>query len=326
MTGNWTLSVWSDSRQDKAVVQSMLALMKGGAVDAWSYSEASTADLLLGNSSSPPPRDFSDKDTSFVVARLLEPGASPRDDGALEVCRPMRAMHFLDLLNEASLRLRQQAISRAPLMQETARVGAGPDQSQIAAAQALFEIRRSRHDQPVALTKDGSLLAMVNLGRGAVASGLGMTQLLANVEQNFASLEPRTNHHWEEALAQWGAQSLDALCWQLGQKMAQRIGLAPWLHDSTPYRLISWPDFGAIGNDRLGFKLAAQMSKRPLSVTQLSEISGASPGLIVSFLNSVSLCGLLVAGPGAAPAVVARRPPASARLSMISRLRTRLGL
>lgn len=174
--------------------------------------------------------------------------------------------------------------------------------------------------------KDGSLLAMVNLGRGAVASGLGMTQLLANVEQNFASLEPRTNHHWEEALAQWGAQSLDALCWQLGQKMAQRIGLAPWLHDSTPYRLISWPDFGAIGNDRLGFKLAAQMSKRPLSVTQLSEISGASPGLIVSFLNSVSLCGLLVAGPGAAPAVVARRPPASARLSMISRLRTRLGL
>lgn len=326
MTDSWTLSVWSDSPQDHAVVQSMLSLMQGGLTDHWSYGDAATADLLvLGKFSSRPPR--LDEHDSYVVAQLTEPGITPLIESALKVSRPLRAMPFLDLLHEASIRLRAIAASPAFPSTDNAPLSVSPDRLQLIAGKALFELRHSRHRQPVAvIADDGSLMAMIDPERGAVASESSAAQLLDRIGQQFGRLQQHTNHTWDGAQSRWSLHALDGLCWQLGQKLGKQIGLAPWLQSTTPYRLISWPDFGAIGSDRIGFKLSAELSLKAMPADQLCQVSGVNPQVVASFLNSVSLCGLLVTAPDSAPAAPAARQPAPERLSMISRLRLKLGL
>ena len=326
MTDSWTLSVWSDSPQDQAVVQSMLSLMRGGLTDHWSYGDAATADLLvLGKSSSRPPR--LDDDDSYVVAQLTEPGSTPLVESALKVSRPLRAMPFLDLLHEASSRLRAIAASQSFPSTDNAPLSVNPVQLLLVAGKALFDLRRSRHRQPVAvIADDGSLMAMIDQERGAVASEFNAAQLLNKIGQQFGRLQLHTNHTWNGAQTRWPLHPLDGLCWQLGQKLGQQIGLVPWLQNTTPYRLISWPDFGAIGSDRLGFKLSAQLSHKALTADQLCQVSGVNPQVVAAFLNSTLLCGLLVTAPDSVPAAPAARQPAPERLSMISRLRLKLGL
>ncbi len=326
MTASWTLSVWSDLPQDHAVVRLMLSLIQGGLNDRWSYGDAATANLLvLGQFSSPPPR--LDEDDSYVVAQLTERGVTPILKSSLKVSRPLRAMPFMDLLHEASSRLRGKAASQSFPATDNAPLGVSPARLQLVAGKALFELRRSSPRQPAAvLADDGSLMAMIDQERGTVASESSAAQLLDRIGQQFGRLQLHSSHTLDGAQTGWYLHALDGLCWQLGQRLGHQIGLAPWLESTTPYRLISWPDFGAIGSDRLGFKLSAQLSIKALTVGQLDQVPGVNPQVVASFLNSASLCGLLISTPTSTATALAARPPAPERLSVISRLRSRLGL
>lgn len=333
----WKVSVWSDSLQDPAVVRSMLSLLGKGTANRWSFSDPSSADLLLlGNSSVfLPPSQATD--SSRIVARLLEPGeSSGGGDDALSVNRPLRAMPFIDLLDEAARRLHalrtSAALARVQAQQQAQeRIEALPDldpsPSVLAAAHALHRIRMRRFVTPMALmSADGSMLAMIDIRSAALASVHGMSELLERIGRQFQRVEPRTASNWEQALLQSPRQSLDGLCWQLGKNLAHHFGLAPWLQKDELYRLAHWPDFGAIGNERVGFKLSAQLTRQPLTPHQLCAAASVSFSEVASFLNSASLCGLLAAGPAAQPRNAPARAPVPERLSMIARLRSRLGL
>lgn len=125
--------------------------------------------------------------------------------------------------------------------------------------------------------------------------------------------------------------SLDALCWQLGLRCNAKGGLLPQLRLDANYKLIGWPDFGAIGIQRFGLKLAAEMSMRSASPSFLAEKLQLKIEDVIGFVNAAAVSGLLLADQSATtqkapPVATAAAKEQAPRVSMFSRLRAKLGL
>ena len=319
-----TINVWSDSQEERSVVRSMLSILGASVEDEWHFTDSPSADLLLLGNSSVEPRSAAGG--AHVVARLLNAGDPLPSGDTLVVRRPLRAMPFMDLLNEAARRLRTlpavQALSMTidPTLLDQF-------QAQLSLAQSLHDVRASGILRPFALVgTDGSEVAFMNLARAAFSSSYRMGELLVHLKTNPVRLEPRTVRDWEQAVIQDAPQLLDVLCWRIGNSLADWNGLVPWLKKNENYHMTGWPDFGSIGADSVGVKLSAILVKRSLTPLQLSSASGVSFSQVVSFLNSVSICGLLASAPPAQARVATRLAPPPERLSILGRLRQKLGL
>ena len=319
-----TINVWSDSQEERSVVRSMLSILGASVEDEWHFTDSPSADLLLLGNSSVEPRSAAGG--AHVVARLLNAGDPLPSGDTLVVRRPLRAMPFMDLLNEAARRLRTlpavQALSMTidPTLLDQF-------QAQLSLAQSLHDVRASGILRPFALVgTDGSEVAFMNLARAAFSSSYRMGELLVHLKTNPVRLEPRTVRDWEQAVIQDAPQLLDVLCWRIGNSLADWNGLVPWLKKNENYHMTGWPDFGSIGADSVGVKLSAILVKRSLTPLQLSAASGVSFSQVVSFLNSVSLCGLVAPAPPVQARVATRLAPPPERLSILGRLRQKLGL
>ncbi|MDP1741721.1 hypothetical protein [Polaromonas sp.] len=324
MADKLTINVWSDSLEERSVVRSMLSIIGASADDDWQFTDSPSADLLLLGNASVEPRAAGGN--AHVVARFLNAGDPLPGGDALAVQRPLRPMPFMDLLNEAARRLRSlpavQAFSATidPSLLDQF-------QPQLSLAQSLRDVRASGMLRPFALRgANGDVLALINLARAALSSSYDVGALHRHLKTNFVRLEPRTVSEWEQAVLQDTPQSLDVLCWRTGNSLADWNGLVPWLNKNESYRMIGWPDFGSIGTDTVGIKLSALLVKRSLTPLQLSAVSSVSFGQVVSFLNSASLCGLLTVAPPAQATIATRLAPPPERLSMMGRLRRKLGL
>lgn len=324
MADKLTINVWSDSQEERSVVRSMLSILGASAEDEWHFTDSPSADLLLLGNSSVEPRSAGGG--AHVVARFLNAGDPLPGGDALAVHRPLRAMPFMDLLNEAARRLR--SIPAVQAFSPTIDPGLLDQfQPQLSLAQSLRDVRSSGMLRPFALVgSDGSTIALVNIARAAISSIYGVGDLHKHLKTNFVKLEPRTVRDWEHAVLHDTPQSLDVLCWRTGNSLADWNGLVPWLNKNESYRMIGWPDFGSIGTDSVGVKLTAVLVKRSLSPLQLSAANSVSFSQVVGFLNAASLCGLLVPAPSAQARVATRLAPPPERLSMIGRLRQKLGL
>ena len=324
MAQKLTINVWSDSPEERSVVRSMLSILGASAEDEWHFTESPSADLLLLGNSSVEPRSAGGG--AHVVARMLNAGDPLPSGDTLAVQRPLRAMPFMDLLNEAARRLRTLPVVQAfsptidPMLLEQF-------QAQLTLVQSLRDVRASGILRPFTLVgADGSEVALINLARAAFSSSYLMGDLLVHLKTNPVRLEPRTVRDWEQAVIQDAPQLLDVLFWRIGNSLADWNGLVPWLKKNESYHMTGWPDFGSIGSDSVGVKLSAILVKRSLTPLQLSAASGVSFSQVVSFLNSVSLCGLLAPAPPAQARVATRLAPPPERLSILGRLRQKLGL
>ena len=323
MAEKLTINVWSDSQEERAVVRSMLSILGSSTGNEWSFTDSPSADLFLLGNCSTEPRLV--PGSSRVIARFLNAGESQSDDDSLTLVRPLRAMPFLDLLNEAARRLRSMPVVQAfslsidPVLESQF-------QPQLVWAQTLREIRTSGNLRPFALVGlDGAVLALINLSRAAISSSYG-GDLHTHLKTNPVTFEVRSVLQWEQATLNHTPQSLDVLCWRTGSSLSEWNGLAPWLNKNEGYRMIGWPDFGSIGTDSVGIKLSALLAKRSLTPLQLCAGSGVSFSQVTGFLNSASLCGLLAHMPVPQASVAVREAAPPERLSMIGRLRQKLGL
>lgn len=323
MNPKWTLNVSSDSPNEQAVVRSMLSLLKGRFEDSWTFTERHQADLILVRGPDPQPTSRG-ADDRRVIARFLDSTEAMPPNDALTLERPLRAMPFLDLLNEAGRRLR--ALHAAPRTSSAGDANAPPIRPPVAVR--LYQLRSTEAQQAaVALTAaDGSELAVVLLARGVIASTLTIPSLLEQLDEGFVPSEAlRKLDERQRRLVEHHSQPLDALFWQAGVALAQSSGLAPWLRNDETYRLIGWPDFGAIGADEAGFRFSALLSKRAMTPARLATTSQQDLIKVTSFLNAASMCGLLAKGTLQSPATMAAGPTSLQR-SLIGRLRAKLGL
>ena len=324
MAEKLTINVWSDSQEERAVVRSMLSILGSSTGEEWCLTDSPSADLFLLGNSSTEPRLVPGR--SRVVARFLTAGESQSDDDSMTLARPLRAMPFLDLLNEAARRLRSMPVVQAFSLSVDP-VLVSQFQPQLVWAQTLREIRTSGNLRPFALVGlDGAVLALINLSRAAISSSYGVGDLHTHLKTNSARFEVRSVLQWEQATQNHTPESLDVLCWRTGSSLSEWNGLAPWLNKNESYRLIGWPDFGSIGTDSVGIKLSALLAKRSLTPLQLCAVSGVSFSQVTGFLNSASLCGLLAHVPVALASLAVSQAAPPERLSMIGRLRQKLGL
>ena len=348
-------------------MNSMLNLLNASVGHRWEFVEPELANLLLLGSSMLPPAP-NNLGASQLIARFVEPGQSGYAGAAFSIQRPLRAMPFLELLTDSEKRLRELSGDRPSALPRASRPfefdssadtalqsaantkRSGEDSTELmdspasepsgavpggrhpahAAGWFLHGLRRTgASSQAVALIdRDGIELAAVSAGRAAFASAHALPDLLVLLESSFRRAEPRSSGFWDRVIAVNPAQPLDLLSWHVGKLMAAQSGLAPWLNLDQSYRLISWPDFGTIGAERVGFKLAASLAQKSFTAGQVSATTGVPLGEVVSFLNSASLCGLLVAGVTAQPGAPASSEPdaQAGKRSMLARLRSKLGL
>jgi hypothetical protein len=175
---------------------------------------------------------------------------------------------------------------------------APPDRS-IALAEALQALRAPGViGVPTALLSDeGHVLCVVRPRRAVVDSPHGLAALLPELRARFCRV--MRVDAGQASLSATSALSLDALCWRLGREIAAQRGLLPWLRRMSSYRLVSWPDFSAIGDDDAGRRLASLLVERNLELVELRAHVHARS--VHAFLNGAALCGLLVGASGPAP-------------------------
>lgn len=318
MPCEWTLSVMSEYPDEVAIVRSMLSILRTNLTDQWQLVESPHADLLVmgaGAESALRPRN------TQVVGRLLSPGERP-ENAVLTLERPVRAMPFMEFLNMASMRLkaRNEAASLSP----AANAKCSPAQS---LGQTLAALRKSgTFKRPMALLDaSGERLATINTNRGEIVCHRQDGDIVHLLEQGFEQAQALTARDWEAACLTAKPGRLDRICWQLGTRLAETEGLGSWLQNMAGFRLIGWPDFGAIGNDRAGIKLSANLTQRAHTPESAAVATAVAIEQVYGFLNASSLCGLLVES----PCVAAQQTPAIRRpeqASVISRLRGKLGL
>lgn len=350
----WGVSVLSNSPHDGAVVTSMLNLLRASTGDCWIIVEPEKAHFLL-IASGMTVSALSGTTAPRVTAQLLEIDEPALGGAGLLIRRPLRAMPFLELLQEVDSRLRELAIPlkhfpadvepipTLSLSEGTTEVLTPPTwapsdstalgaptfgvQPPQALGWCLHSARKGSNSSTIVLIdRDGSELAAINVARASFASVYPLDELVLRIQTGFRKAEMRALSAWD-SFPGGTPLALDLLCWNVGKIIGTQAGLAPWLNGDQAYRVISWPDFGVIGLDRVGMKLSAHLAQKCLTAQQLSSVSGVDLGAVFSFLNSTSLCGLLVAGPAKQPFV---RSASAAELpqqrSMFTRLRTKLGL
>ena len=317
----------------------MMTLLSGKTDQTWVVSEDSSCGLVLtGNAATDSEHQPMPAKTGPRVLALLLSQDDPEAGGvALSIRRPIRVMPLIDLLNEAGRRLAQQALTE-PTFVRTQAVAAVPPSTppvspHVATALVLRELRQNpKTAQPTALMNNaGTAMAVVRVGPGTVTATLPLDELAKAMAQTFSESKPLALlPNVEARLKDVAPQSLDALCWKIGANLVNSVGLAPWLKTDVVYRLLGWPDFGAIGADRYGMKLSAAMLANAMSPIQLSEKTKVALQDVNSFFNSVSVSGLLseVVDSALRPAPVSTAPaPVNApRRSMFSMLRSKLGL
>ncbi len=317
----------------------MMTLLSGKTDQEWVPGEDSSRGLVLtGNAVSDSGHNALPTKTGARVLALLLSQDDPEVGGvALSIRRPIRVMPLIELLNEAGKRLAEQASAEPTFVRTQPMTTFPPGTPQvsphIATAHVLRELRQNpKTAQPTALMNNaGMVIAVVHVGPGTVTATLPLDDLAKVMAQSFTASKPLAMvPNAEVRLKDVAPQSLDALCWKIGAGLVNSIGLAPWLKDDVVYRLLSWPDFGAIGADRYGMKLSAAMLANAMSPIQLSEKTKVALQDVNSFFNSVSVSGLLseVEGSALRPAPLPTTPAAAnaPRRSMFSMLRSKLGL
>lgn len=91
-------------------------------------------------------------------------------------------------------------------------------------------------------------------------------------------------------------ESFVRLCWLVGARLARDVGLAPWLDTNTSYRLLSWPDFGEIGEDPQAARLFAVIARRELDIAAMAKSVHLPQRSVHQWVNGLSMCGLLASG------------------------------
>lgn len=97
------------------------------------------------------------------------------------------------------------------------------------------------------------------------------------------------------------------VAWFIG--LSSPPGVAPWLSDTTAYRLRRWPDFGRLGAISNMIELSALTASHVCTPAALVQLSQHAQADVHRFLAAASLAGLLMVPARSESAVPAREQP-----------------
>ena len=113
---------------------------------------------------------------------------------------------------------------------------------------------------------------------------------------------------------------LSSLLWLVG---IHAFPQAPawWLAEGVSYQLARWPDFTVLAHATEHVSMTALLARRAYSADELAVAADVDPAMAQSFINALSLMGLLRETASAPAAVVEVQAP-----GLFARLRARLGV
>ncbi|MEQ1806276.1 MAG: hypothetical protein ABL900_12955 [Burkholderiaceae bacterium] len=168
------------------------------------------------------------------------------------------------------------------------------------AAASLRKLSHGEHSRfaVVRRANGGRQLALID----AVGRRVQTPHSLEQLVDEFASGQAEIGEHDatnKAAPGQSGTlrdESFVRLCWLVGARLGRDVGLAPWLDTSTSYRLLSWPDFGEIGEDPQAARLFAVIARHELSIAEMVRSLQLPQRSVHQVINGLSMCGLLTSG------------------------------
>jgi hypothetical protein len=131
---------------------------------------------------------------------------------------------------------------------------------------------------------------------------------------------------WFEIAAAGPRHPLSTLRWCAGLAMPEGK-LHPEISEHLAFKLVRWPDFGAIGGSPAGFRLASMLTRTPRTLVELADAVGGRRDEVIAFLNACHAGELLVQTqpPAGLDARRTARPQRIA-IGLIGRLRRALGI
>ncbi len=186
-----------------------------------------------------------------------------------------------------------------------------PHSALLGAAELLRKLCQDRRAPKVGVIRgsDARLLALLDPATQRIYAIRALERIvdsLSDGSATLAELDPAQDHTPRSG-GRLVDETLERLAWLLGARLAQHLGLAPWLDPGHSYRLQRWPDFGEIGSDPQGAQLCRVIAERHLGIEAMAEAAQLPQRSVHGLLNSLSLCGILESAPKAPPS--GARPP-----------------
>jgi hypothetical protein len=174
-------------------------------------------------------------------------------------------------------------------------------QALTSAAISLRKLSHGHHSRFAVVRRcvDGRMLALID----AAGRRVHTMRRLEHLVEDLASGKGEIGEHDASGKqpprpgVRFSDESFLRLCWLVGARLGRDIGLAPWLDATTGYRLLSWPDFGEIGDDPQAVSLFQVIAKRELGIAAMVDVVQLPHRTVCQLVNSLSLCGLLASGP-----------------------------
>lgn len=286
-------------RKETLLLRSYLSLMHGRTDVEWEYVDSGPADVSVVCADTEDGRRFAAQSRGVCIAYGQRQAA---DDNGISVAMPIRMGALIQALNRASTLLQGGAAKAAP------------DKPVQGLANCVFaEILRS-------LMRAGTTQALVD--------GMGVTAAIDFKRRTFRLSGPLdsakcgqpawTIRRTADAALEPSDEDrpLTQLLWMAGMGEA-RVG--PGM-----YRLVQWPDLGALPHVPSFVRLAAMFLRQPSSLATAVSASGVPTREVAAFLGASVLAGYAQPIEGGREAGVVGRNGTFGGL--VDRIRRRLGL
>lgn len=258
-----TLTAFALSDKETRLLRSYVTLMRGLTSVEWEYVDAGPVDLHVVRAAPEEGRRFLDKARGVCVAYGDPPDV---DSSHIVMPTPMRTASLVKALNEASRRLERNP---KPGADDDDRVSSAP----------LADVLRH-------LLSAGTPSAVIQGDRATLVVDFAARTVHASTVPDLARCAAPK---WQVSEAAGGAPP------GLPQYTLQRLLWIAGMADTRPpkgaYRLVRWPDFGALPHAASFPRLAAWFFHRQGPVAAAVEQTGLGAGEVASFLNATLLAG-----------------------------------
>jgi hypothetical protein len=304
-----TLTTLGLSLRDETLVKSLLNLVEANTRADWKFVDEIEADLALCDPQSPLARMAMQRAQQVgrphCVALLHDQNAQSPIPHSIRA--PLRVREFIDMLDalcdaggEAVTPAGPGATSHSHSHATEPAPAPGEPLQGLTLADALSKLiateEENKRSQVWRIALGDSVLDVIlpecrYALSGAEVSLQALVDLaLSRPIQSIVRLAPEDR---APSSARSVARPLQPLLWRIGLVLPVDPG-TPWLKEHVALRLKRWPDFGSLGSHKSHLALSALLTKRSWRIDDLVQASGESRAMVLSFLNTCGLCGLLV--------------------------------
>lgn len=283
----------------EVLIKSHLKLVNARTIDRWFFSDESHSDVAICAPDSPL--------SAIMVKRARETGSpfcisliDSRQQplpGTVALHDPLRVNDIIELLDRVSGEAKASIMIEAAASEKTR--GVTPDVADHRArfAQALQTLM-SAASRELHLIEAGAIrFCMLPVGRSIFLqeppSEAWLDKILDVDQEISASVIPTAR--WPQVLSAFQHRaSLITLLWHVG---LNDIKAGSAFDERTVVSLSRWPDFGNLKHKPVHLRMAAELTRKRMTLAQLAKVAHAPIEQVIAFVNACALCNLINTSP-----------------------------